>query len=65
MKERLKQSATSTDSSNSSGPSSEGEDAGRDARLEQERVDRILHSLFFSGPNKLLSEGIEFDANVR
>ena len=60
MKERLKQAIEVTSAS------PDGEDPSKDAaRQEQERVDRILNSLFFSGPNKLLSEGIEFDANLR
>ncbi len=32
---------------------------------EQERVDRLLDALFFSGGNALLTPGSEFDANLR
>jgi hypothetical protein len=48
----------------------EGEGAPRSKRLtseecEQRRIDAILHKLFFSSKNQLISEGITYDGSVR
>lgn len=61
MKERLSQSSAI----NNSATVSDSDMSGKDSHVEQERIDRILNDLFFSSRNKLLSDGIEFDANQR